>query len=137
METKAYLSPEGYLMPIDDLPLESGEVYLVKVTKIQKKRTPTQNRSLHKYCTLLADDLNNAGFYQNVMLDHSFNLPWSMETVKANLWKPIQSAVVDKESTADANTGDYSRVYDVLSSNLAMKLGITTGWPDRGNNGKS
>ena len=103
----------------------------LKADKLEKRRTLTQNRALHKYCELLANELNERGMTQMKVLRHDAEVPWTMATVKDSLWKPLQKAMLDKESTSEGNTTDYSKVYEVLSRHLAMKLGVSVGWPNR------
>ncbi len=129
--TTATLNHEGYLIPADLPEIESGEVYEITISKVKKRRTLTQNKAVHKYCDMLAEALNDAGLYQNIILKDDFDLEWSMETVKANLWKPIQKVLIDKEKTSEADTGDYNKVYTVLSRNMAFKYGINVPFPSR------
>ena len=111
--------------------LQAGQPITLTVNKLEKKRTLTQNRALHMYCEILAEELNSRGLSQMLVLRQDAELPWTQQTVKENLWRPIQQAILDKDSTADANTAEYNKVYDVLSRNLAMKFGIDISWPNR------
>jgi hypothetical protein len=101
-------------------------------TDPDKIRSNQQNRALHLFCRLLSQELNTCGLDQRKVLKESVEIPWNEESVKESLWRPIQEAVIQKESTADAETGDYSKVYDVLCRHLADKLGVTAPiWPDK------
>ena len=103
----------------------------LKADKLEKQRTLTQNKALHKYCQMLADDLNERGLTQMKVLRHDAEIPWTMTAAKDSLWKPVQKAMLGKESTTKGNTSDYSKVYDVLSRHLAMKFGVDLPWPSR------
>lgn len=92
-------------------------------------RTLTQNKALHKYCSLLSETLNDAGYDMKKVLKEEVDIPWTMESVKEHLWKPIQRSVIDKESTTEASTADYSSVHNVLSRHLSQKLGVYVPWP--------
>lgn len=105
--------------------------YLRMSHKTGKQRTLTQNAALHKYCQMLADDLNNAGLDMRHVLKPEVDIPWTMEAVKENLWKPIQKAVTGKESTTKPLTNEYGEVYEVLSKHLSEKLGLYVAWPSR------
>ena len=95
-----------------------------------KQRTNQQNRALHLFCRLLSQALNDAGLDQRKVLKPSVAIPWNEESVKESLWRPIQQAVIQKESTADAETSEYNQVYEVLSRHLSSKLGVTPpAWP--------
>lgn len=111
--------------------------YLRITVKTGKQRTLTQNAALHKYCQMLADDLNDAGYDMKKVLKPEIDIPWTMESVKENLWKPIQKVVTGKESTTKPLTNEYSEVYEVLSKHLSEKLGLYVAWPSKdGMNGK-
>ena len=97
-----------------------------------RQRTNAQNRALHLFCRLLSECLNSAGLDQRKVLKEEIEIPWNEESVKESLWRPIQAAVINKESTADAETDEYSKVYEVLARHLSSKLGVTPPpWPDK------
>ena len=98
----------------------------------RKGRTLTQNRALHLFLGHLAEALNDSGFDMVAVLNDGVSIPWSTESAKEHLWKPIQKAMLNKESTTEANTTDYSAVYEVLTRHLGSKLGIQCpAWPTR------
>ena len=94
-------------------------------------RTAKQNSAMHKYFSMLADDLNAAGLDMRKTLKPSVEIPWSQETVKEHLWRPIQSAVMGDESTTKLNRRQVSEVYEVLARHLSEKHGVTTAFPER------
>lgn len=98
-----------------------------------QQRTLTQNAALHKFCQMLADQLNDAGLDQLKVLKPGAEIPWTMNAVKENLWRPIQEVVLGKESTAKAHREEYSKVYDVLNRHMINKFGITAPWPSKDN----
>ena len=93
------------------------------------QRTLKQNKALHKYFRLLAETLNDAGLDMRKVMKPGIDIPWTAENVKLNLWKPIQEAMLEKESTTEMDTSDPSKVYDVLNRHLSEKLGIHVPWP--------
>lgn len=97
-----------------------------------QQRTGQQNKALHVYCRLLADSLNTAGLDQRKTLHEDIDIPWTPEAVKIHLWKVIQKAVIGKESTTEAERGDYTKVHEVLTRHLGEKLGIDyIPWPEK------
>ena len=96
-----------------------------------KIRTPQQNKSLHKYCELLAEALNDAGLDMRTVLKPEVGIPWTKESVKKQLWKPIQEAMYEKESTTQMDTKEPSEIYKVLDRHTASKMGIHVEWPSR------
>ena len=105
--------------------------YLRMDMKTGKQRTLTQNAALHKYCQLLADTLNDGGLDMRTVLKPEVDIPWTMESVKENLWKPIQKTAIGKNSTTQPLTNEYSIVYEILSKHLSEKLGVYVPWPSR------
>ena len=75
----------------------------------EKERTPRQNRALHLYFQFLADTLNDAGQDMRVFLKEGIDIPWTKDTIKTFLWKPLQRIQLQKESTTDLSTTDPYR----------------------------
>ena len=99
---------------------------------LYKKRTEQQNRALHKLFEQVADVLNDAGLDMKAVLKPEVDIPWTKESVKNHLWRPIQEIMIDVESTAECKTVDYKPIYDTLGRHLSEKHGITMPpWPDR------
>lgn len=79
---------------------------------------------------MLADVLNDAGLDMKRTLKHDVEIPWTMENVKNHLWRPIQIAMTEKESTTSLDTVEPSQIYEVLTRHLATKHGvIVPPWP--------
>lgn len=97
----------------------------------EKQRTLKQNKSLHKFCELLADELNAAGLDMKTVLKPSVDISWSKQSVKEFLWRPIQEAMLQKESTTDLNSAEPSEIHAVLMRHLSEKFGVYVSWPSR------
>ena len=95
----------------------------------ERKRTLPQNKSMHKYFRLLADELNDAGLDMKKVLKPEINIPWTEENVKNHLWREIQIAMFDKQSTTQLTTVETTEVYKVLDRHLGEKLGVHVEWP--------
>lgn len=91
------------------------------------KRTLQQNRSIHLYCTLLAQAFNEAGLDMKVVLKPDVDIEWSTENVKKYIWKPIQKALLGIESTTQLKRGEkeIDRVYDHINRHLSERF---VGW---------
>lgn len=95
-------------------------------------RTLTQNAALHVWLGWLADALNEAGHDMRATLKPDVDIPWTAESAKAHLWRPIQEAMTGQASTADAGRLDYAEVEAVLSRHLASRLGVQAPpWPKK------
>ena len=92
--------------------------------------TPQQRKALHLYCDMLAQELNDAGLDMKKTLKPEIDIPWSKLTVKDYLWRPIEQALIGKESTEDMDNVEVSAVYDVLNRHTASKLGVSVPFPD-------
>jgi len=99
----------------------------------EKQRTLQQNKAMHKWCDAVADCLNDSGIgHKAVYAVREVDVPWCMETVKAELFRPVCNALTTGDSTADASTVDYSKVYHVLSKHLGEHFGVVLPpWPSR------
>ena len=95
------------------------------------KRTQQQNKAMHKYFKLLSHTLNEAGLDMREVLKPGIDIPWTDDSVKRHLWHPIESAMFDQNSTADMETDEVGKVYEVLSRHLSEKFGVHVPFPDR------
>lgn len=93
------------------------------------KRTLTQNRAMHKFFEMLSEDLTLAGLDMKRTLKPGVDIPWTPSMVKEYLWKPIQDAMLEKESTTELSTKEVNTVYETLIRHLGEKFGITTEFP--------
>lgn len=95
------------------------------------RRTDLQNNSLHKWATLMADDLNAAGMDQRVVMEKfkdGFDVPWTMEAIK-NIFRTVAHALYQVDSTAELTTTQIQHVYDVVDARLSEITGIHHEWP--------
>lgn len=104
----------------------------IKVSvKSAKTRTLTQNKSLHKYCALLAEALNEAGLDMQTVLAEGTSIPWSESKVKEDIWRTVQVAALGKESTTKLETHEVSQVYDIVNRHISQTFGVFVPFPNR------
>jgi len=96
--------------------------------KEYNQRTLCQNRALHLYFQLVADALNDAGLDMRKTLEPEVEIPWSKDSVKEYLWRPIQKIQLQKKSTIQLTTKDIDTIYDTLNMFLA-KHGLYEPFP--------
>jgi hypothetical protein len=106
----------------------NGE-YSIEIKKLPKSRTALQNRALHLYLTQLADELNANDLTVQLVLNEAVERHWDMETVKAQLWSPIQKSLFGDVKTSKMNTKAYGKVDFYLSHFLSTKFGISVPFP--------
>jgi len=108
------------------------DVLVVKTVGDRAKRTVLQNASIHKYCLLLANQFNDAGLDMKAVLKiKTASVDWTMVSVKEVIWRPIQVAMFDKESSTKLETGEVSKVYEQIAKHLSENLNITQSFPSR------
>lgn len=96
-----------------------------------EQRTPRQNRSLHKYCELVARELQNMGFTMQDVAKRITMVEVVPTTyiVKEMIWKPIETAALGKNSTKDLTTDEVNKVYEIMSMFLSKQFGISLPFP--------
>ncbi len=109
--------------------LEVLNFQVTKVTKTQNRRTNKQNKALHLYFTHLAEALNDAGYDMRKTIKDSIDIPWTPETIKENLWRPVQKAYLQKDSTTKLDTIEIDKVYDVLNKAIGERTGVHVPFP--------
>lgn len=95
----------------------------------QQQRTDSQNKALHLWFELLAEELNGAGLDMRKVLKPHVDIPWQKETVKEYLWRPVQQAQLLKDSTTDMTPTEVTKVYETLNRHLGEKFGVHVEWP--------
>src|SRR5699024_6721958 len=100
-------------------------------TENEQQRTLTQNAALHKWLELVAETLNDAGLDMRRTLRHDVDIPWTKSSVKEYIWKPVQEALTNKQSTTEANRVEYADVEQVIARHLATKGVQTPPWPKK------
>ena len=97
--------------------------------KEDKIRTLQQSKALHLYFTQLAEMLNDAGLDMRKVLKPSISIPWTPQTIKENLWKPVMEFQLQKSSTTEMTTKDIDEVYDTINFHLSTNFGVSVPFP--------
>lgn len=88
-------------------------------------RTGQQNKALHLFLQMLATSLNDAGLDQRKILKPSISIPWTKTATKEFLWRPIQQAMYQKESTTTLDKQEeITEIHKILMRHLGEKFGI-------------
>jgi hypothetical protein len=89
----------------------------VQLKKVVQNRSTRQNSSLHLYFTFISNELNNLGleFQYNGINDNVFSLKYTPDLVKEFIWRPIQIAMFNIESTKQVNTNQINDIIDVIT----------------------
>ena len=94
--------------------------------KPKKLRTLLQNRASHKDWSMIAEKLNDAGLDMRKVLKQEISIPWTTESVKNFIVKPIMKAMYNKNSTTklEKNTDEIEKLHNVIMRELGEKFGI-------------
>src|SRR3990167_8295473 len=104
-----------------------------KATITENLRTNRQSRALHKYCEMVAHELQNQGqTLQDVIKKVDMvEITPTTHTIKEILWKPIMETVVGKNSTTKISTAEVNKVYEIMAMFLSKNFEISLPFPDR------
>ena len=109
--------------------LKDGE-YIIEVYKKVRTRTDAQNRALYLYFTLLADELNAAGYDMKKTIAQDIDIPWTPETIKENLWRPVMKAYLGIDSTTKLKKlEDIDYIYDIINKVIGERTGVFVPFP--------
>ena len=93
-----------------------------------KQRTAQQNRALHLYFELIADQLNEAGLDMRAVLKPEVEIPWTARNIKEFIWRPVQKLQLGKDSTTNLTTKEIDIVFETVNRHLA-KHGVHVPFP--------
>lgn len=96
---------------------------LIELKEIKKTRSNQQNRALHLFFTYISDELNELGMeFTYVGLNTpEISTMYTPELVKNFVWRPIQMALFNIESTTKLNTEQMNQIIDVITKFLGDK----------------
>jgi len=119
---------------INNLILEPPNEVVVRPYKevlSDQQRSKKMNKSLHKWLTLLAEELNDAGFTQRELIGKfkkGFELPVTAEMLK-DIFREVGKAMYHKESTADLSNIEMIEVHRVVEQRFSEITGVFVPWP--------
>ncbi len=96
-----------------------------------EQRTTLQNKALYAFFKILAEELNNAGLDMRKTLKPNIDIPWTPNTIKEYLWRPIQITQLQKQSTTELTTGEVTQIYETLNRHLGEKFGLHVLFPSK------
>jgi predicted oxidoreductase len=94
----------------------------------EEKRSALQNRALHKYFELVAKDLRQNGITVKKLLEGGLDIMPTKDIMK-EVWRKIQIAMFDKESTKDLTTREINDILDVLNKHMGENHEIFRAFP--------
>jgi hypothetical protein len=79
----------------------------------------------------LSDQLNTLGLDMRVVLKPTYQIWWTPESLKRDLWIPLQIAMLNKEHTSDLYTDEVSKVFEQLAHIIGEKHGVEIDFPSQ------
>ncbi len=107
--------------PVEFLLKHEGKTFWCEIGRETGVRTLPQNSALHVGLQLIADALNDSGLDIRKVLKPEVDIPWTVESVKEYLYRPIQKIMTGKSSSTELDKAEPSEVFDVLTRHLAEK----------------
>ena len=106
--------------------------HTVDLIKKKNTRTTKQNSALHLLFTIISSQLNEMGLEFNYigLSGKNLSLRHTPHLVKEMVWKPLQRALFDIESTTKLNTEQINEIVDVLTKFFAER-GIVIQFPSK------
>jgi hypothetical protein len=101
----------------------------VEDEKKYPQRTVQQNKALHVLFRLLAQTLNENGLDMKKTLKPEVEIQWTGPAVKEYLWRPVQKAQLNKDSTTQLTTKEIDEVFDTINKHIGEKFGIHVPFP--------
>tara|TARA_R110002072_G_scaffold157248_3_gene307877 strand:+ start:10427 stop:10864 length:438 start_codon:yes stop_codon:yes gene_type:complete len=98
-------------------------------------RTRAQQGAMELYFKNAAEELNDAGVYQEInskFFKKTLTIPWTKYSYK-EFWRSVQMAMFGIKSTKDLPAGDVSKVYDVINKAMIERAGIHIPFPQKEN----
>jgi len=109
-----------------------GKKSTIDLTELSDKRSSLQNRSLHKFFIIIADELNELGMeFQYFGLKGTvLSTRYTTNIVKNHFWRPVQQTLFNIESTKDIDTKQINEITDVIVKFFGEK-GVYVEFPNR------
>ena len=116
--------------------LYSIKKFLTVTVSTGRTRTSQQNKAIHKFCRMIAESCNDAGYeytIKSLLANKAIMLPWTWERVKDVIWLEVQSAMYPdkKRSTTALKSDEVTQVADVIIRHLAEELSINLPFPSK------
>lgn len=103
--------------------------------KVGRTRTSRQQAALEVWCRGVAQMFNEAGItrevHSSIFKGGSFECDWTRDSIKNEIWRPVQIALTNKESTTDPTTVEYGQIYETLVRVFGGKGIALPAWPVR------
>ena len=111
-----------FIARVEELFEKHGHIEIQYST--EKPRTIAQNNALHLWLGQVAGLLNEKGLDMKKVLKPEVDIPWTLQSAKDHLWRPIQRLMTGEESTKDAKRAEYIEIHETICRHLAQTKGV-------------
>lgn len=94
-----------------------------------KQRTLKQNKSYWKWLEMMTDELNDAGYSVQTVLEKAPKLSFTKENFHHNISKGLIKALFLKSSSTQLTTKELMLLQEEITRYLAENVGIQCDWP--------
>jgi len=90
----------------------------------EQQRTSQQNRALHKYLSLLAEELDRNGhtLQDVVKAIKKAEIRPTPNALKEVVWKPMQEIMLGKKSTTELTKLEVDQVYEMVNAFIGREF---------------
>lgn len=115
----------------DDLKAINGQNTIVAdIPGERAKRTYLQNRSIHKWWSIMTEKLNNAGWTKKKYYEvKEVDIEWTPESFGEDVWRGIQEAMYQHRKTSKLEPAQVSKVYEVVNRHIGNTCGVSEDFP--------
>ena len=105
---------------------------IVDIKKVSQNRTSAQNRALHLFFTMVANELNEMGipFVYRGLKGQELEMTWTGELFKQMTWKPIQQIMYGTNSTTVLKREQIDPIFDIICKFFAER-GVEISFPSQ------
>ena len=104
---------------------------IIEIRNVGKKRSLRQNRSLYLWFELVSKEFNDAGIDMRKFIEDGIDIPFTPETVKSHLWKPVMEGYLEKTSTTELQSKDIDKIYDILNKHIGERTNLHIPFPNK------
>ena len=101
--------------------------------KVGRTRSAFQQAALEVWCRQVAEFFNDQGIDRAVkspiFKKGEMSAPWSRESIKNEIWRPIQKALTEHESTTKPSPQEYVEIFDFIVKAFGDKGLTLPAWP--------
>ncbi len=93
------------------------------------KISRNQNRALHLYFKIMAEQCQINGITTRELWQKGFEVPVTLQIFKDNVWRPLQISLFNKNSTQELDSKEINQLFDVINKEFGETYQIHRPFP--------